>query len=133
MLEVSAGVIVSGTKVLVFQRGESRYPYISGKYEFPGGKIEKGENPLQALERELHEELDLDIAGARTEFLCDTSHGYPDFAVRLYTYLIFMDDVPFTLSEHQMAVWSEIRDLPKFDWAEADRDIVSSLMSRMEQ
>ncbi len=130
MLDVSAGVFISGTKVLAFQKGEAKYPYMSYKYEFPGGKIEKGESPEQALIRELKEELNLDISKNKIEFLCETEHEYPDFTIRLHTFLIFTDGVEFTLKEHRNASWSEIDDLWRFDWAEADKDVVRCLMDR---
>jgi len=61
MVEVSAGIIVSNNRILCFQKGMAKYPYLTSKWEFPGGKIEKGEQPQDALIRELQEELKLNV------------------------------------------------------------------------
>lgn len=124
MIEVSAGIIITDSKILCFQKGKVKYPYLSFKYEFPGGKIEPGETPKQTIIRELKEELSMDISKNKIEFLCETTTDYPDFSVKLYSFLIWADNVNYTLSEHQQAIWSKIEDLEKLDWAKADVEIV---------
>lgn len=124
MIEVSAGIIITDSKILCFQKGKAKYPYLSFKYEFPGGKIELGETPKQTIIRELKEELSIDISKNKIEFLCETTTDYPDFSVKLYSFLIWADNVNYTLSEHQQAIWSKIDDLEKLDWAKADVEIV---------
>ena len=57
MIEVSAAIIYVQNNILCLQRGKSKYNYVSYKYEFPGGKLDKGEDPLKALKREIKEEL----------------------------------------------------------------------------
>ncbi len=127
MVEVSAGIIVSDSKILCFQKGEARYPYLSFKYEFPGGKVEPGEDPRDTIIRELSEELKMDISNDDIIHLCDTSYDYPDFSVTLHSFLIFKDDVRFTLTEHISYVWSELSRLDSLDWAEADKAIVKAV------
>ena len=127
MLEVSAGVIIADSKILCFQKGESKYPYLSYKFEFPGGKIEKGETPEQALVRELSEELEMDVSNSRIEPLCETFFNYPDFSVRIHSFLIFMKKVNYKLSEHRKAVWSTIDTIEDLDWMPADLEIVKIL------
>ena len=56
-IEVVAAIIQNGNKILCVQKGKNKYSYISGKYEFPGGKVEAGETKEQALCREIREEL----------------------------------------------------------------------------
>ena len=124
MIEVSAGIIITDSKILCFQKGKAKYPYLSFKYEFPGGKIEPGETPKQTIIRELKEELSIDISKNKIEFLCETTTDYPDFSVKLHSFLIWADNVNYTLSEHQQAIWSEIDNLEKLDWAKADVEIV---------
>ena len=58
---VSAAIIVENKKILCVQRNKGKYDYISYKYEFPGGKLEEGENEEDALKREISEELNLEI------------------------------------------------------------------------
>jgi 8-oxo-dGTP diphosphatase len=59
---VSAAIILVNDEILCFQRGPSKFDYVSHKYEFPGGKIEEGESPEKALVREIKEELNLEIS-----------------------------------------------------------------------
>ena len=74
-LEVSAGILVYNEKILCTQRGQGKYDYISFKYEFPGGKIELGETPAKALQRELIEEMNLAISEDEMQFfLYNQSH-----------------------------------------------------------
>ena len=61
LIKVVAGVVRNGSKFLCVQRGPHKFPYISEKWEFPGGKIEEGESPEGALIRELKEELELEV------------------------------------------------------------------------
>ena len=127
MVEVSAGIIISDSKILCFQKGDTKYPYLTHKWEFPGGKVEKDEDPKDTIIRELSEELEMDIKNQRIEFLCDTEHQYPDFHVILHSYLIFAENPKFTLTEHISTKWCEINELRQLDWAEADKDIVKKL------
>ena len=55
MIEVSAGIVRFGKEILCFQRGSSKYRYLSNKFEFPGGKVEPDETPYEALVREFRE------------------------------------------------------------------------------
>ena len=78
---VVAAVVEVDGKVLCMQRGKTRYTYTSYLWEFPGGKIEEGETPQQALHRELIEEMDLDVEVH--ELLSTVTHDYPDFTITL--------------------------------------------------
>lgn len=127
MVEVSAGIIISDSKILCFQKGGAKYPYLSNKWEFPGGKVEKGEDPKDTLVRELSEELCINIQKEALIHLCNTQYSYPDFDVILHSYIIDVDKIKFTLTEHISYKWCTLKDLNNLDWAEADKDIVKHL------
>lgn len=123
-LLVSAGIIHRAGKVLVGQRRSSdRHPL---KWEFPGGKVESGESPQQALVRELREELQID-AMIGTE-LARYEHDYPSGS---RVHLLFFAVHEF-LGEPRARVfeqisWIEIRSLPRLDFLDGDLDFVKRL------
>ena len=125
-IEVVAAIIQFENKFLCVQRGADKYDYISLKYEFPGGKIEPGESLNQALEREIKEELQYDIC-VRENFLT-VEHQYPDFQLKMHSYLCSAVDTNFTLTEHINYRWLKINQLDELDWAAADIPIVEKLM-----
>ncbi|MCQ2566415.1 MAG: NUDIX domain-containing protein, partial [Clostridia bacterium] len=69
------------------QRGVSKFPSTSYKYEFPGGKIEAGESRPQALMRELREEMDFDISISEDDYFGEVHHVYPEFEITMACYL----------------------------------------------
>ena len=125
-IEVVAAIIQFENKFLCVQRGEDKYDYISLKYEFPGGKIEPGESLNQALEREIKEELQYDIC-VKEKFLT-VEHQYPDFQLKMHSYLCSAVDTNFTLTKHINYRWLKINQLDELDWAAADIPIVEKLM-----
>ena len=125
-IEVVAAIIQFENKFLCVQRGEDKYDYISLKYEFPGGKIEPGESLNQALEREIKEELQYDIC-VKEKFLT-VEHQYPDFQLKMYSYLCSAVHTNLTLTEHINYRWLEVNQLDELDWAAADIPIVEKLM-----
>ena len=120
---VVAAVIEVDGKVLCMQRGVTRYPYTSHLWEFPGGKIEPGETPEQALHRELLEEMDLDVEVH--ELLATVTHDYPDFTITLAAYRCTADDKHFIMREHAASRWLSWQDLPSLPWCEADERLLS--------
>jgi 8-oxo-dGTP diphosphatase len=126
-IEVVAAVIVHEHRYLCVQRGWSKYDYISKKYEFPGGKIEQGELPQQALKREIMEELSLDVNVG--ELLVSVNHQYPDFTIIMHAYLCGCKDVSLVLKEHLDSKWLLKDELLSLDWAAADVPIVHQLLS----
>lgn len=79
--EVVAAVIEHDGKILCMQRNKGKFDYVSYKFEFPGGKVEAGEERHTALERELREEMDMDISIPEDAYLMTVEHTYPDFAI----------------------------------------------------
>lgn len=124
---VSAAIIVENKKILCVQRNKGKYDYISYKYEFPGGKLEIGENEEDALKREISEELNLEIDVAEN-FLVVT-HEYLDFDLTMHSYLCKANTEQLVLKEHIDAKWLYKNELIELDWAAADLPIVSKLIN----
>jgi 8-oxo-dGTP diphosphatase len=124
---VSAAIIVENKKILCVQRNKGKYDYISYKYEFPGGKLEVGENEEDALKREISEELNLEIDVAE-KFLIVT-HEYLDFNLTMHSYLCNANTEKLVLKEHIDAKWLHKNELIELDWAAADLPIVSKLIN----
>lgn len=126
-IEVVAAVIFCEDKVLCVQRPKNKLPYISEKYEFPGGKLEEGETKEEALHRELLEELNLST-NIKTFFLT-VVHQYPDFELTMHSFMCEVDTKELTLQEHIDQKWLTIKELTSLDWAAADVPIVNKLVS----
>lgn len=127
MVEVSAGIIISKGRILCTQKGIAKYDYLSHKFEFPGGKLEKGETPKDAIIRELSEELSTDISKSKITMLNTVEHTYPDFTVTLHNFIIESDAFEFRLTEHESSLWVEPDQLRDIDWAEADWKVIPAL------
>lgn len=121
-VEVVAAVIRRGNTVLATQRG---YGPWEGWWEFPGGKIQPGESPEEALVREIHEELNADIA--IDKFLTTVDYDYPDFHLTMHCFLCRLHDGGFTLNEHHAARWLDAGTLHDVQWLPADQDLIGLL------
>lgn len=126
-IEVVAAVIFCEDQLLCVQRPKNKLPYISEKYEFPGGKIEVSETKEEALHRELLEELNLSTK-IKTSFLT-VVHQYPDFELTMHSFICEVDSKELTLHEHIDQKWLKINELTALDWAAADIPIVEKLVS----
>ena len=126
-VEVVAAIIIDDHKILCVQRGLNKYAYISKKYEFPGGKIEPGETEVEALKRELKEELCMDVL-VQTKFMT-VVHEYPDFKLTMHSYICGVENNELTLTEHVDFKWLAKNELEKLDWAAADVPIVLKLQN----
>lgn len=120
---VVAAVIEVDGRVLCMQRGENRYPYTSNRWEFPGGKIEPGETPEQALHRELIEEMDFDVEVC--EHLATVTHDYPDFTITLAAYRCKASTTAFTMREHAASRWLPWNELSTLPWCAADERLIA--------
>ena len=121
-IRVVAAIITDGERILATQRG---YGAFKGKWEFPGGKIEAGEMPEQALQREIKEELQLEIAIQR--FVSTVHYEYPDFILNMDCYLCNIVGGKMSLIEHQAAVWLTPEQLTTVEWLPADVELVEQL------
>lgn len=128
-IEVVAGIICdgdphsAGTRFFATQRG---YGEQRGFWEFPGGKIEAGETPQQALARELQEELAIDVGVG--DFLCMVEYDYPAFHLTMHCYYcrIVGGKAP-ELLEHEAARWLSSAELHSVEWLPADVEVVRAL------
>ena len=120
---IVAAVVKQGGKYLCMQRCRSIYEYISERWEFPGGKVEAGENDYDALIREIKEEMDWDIFVGRK--LSTIEHEYPDFIITLTAYLCKGGDKEFKLLEHLDYKWLTAEEMQNLDWTEADRELIN--------
>ena len=95
-------------------------------WEFPGGKIEKGESHENALRREIQEELGIDISIDR--FVCTTDFDYPSFHFTMHCYLCTILAGELELREHKSARWLVLSSLNEVMWLPADKEIVEYLL-----
>ena len=121
-IEVVAAVILKAGEYFATQRG---YGEFEGLWEFPGGKIEPGENCNEALKREIQEELGVNIAV--DEFLCTTDYDYPSFHLTMHCYLCSIESGNIELREHKSARWLTAETLDSVEWLPADRAVVEKL------
>ena len=123
-VHIAAGALVNARgEVLVCQRPAHKiYP---GEWEFPGGKLEDGEDARAALARELHEELGIRVTAARP--LIRLRHVYPELSVDLETWLVTAFDGEPRSNEHPQSAWVAPGELPRWPLLAADRPIVNAL------
>ncbi len=126
-VHVTAAVIVKDGKILCVQRGENKLSYISKKWEFPGGKVEVGEALEDTIKREIAEELHLQIS--IREFLIQVNHDYPDFNLKMDTFICEIIAGELKLTEHIDFKWLSKVEMTALDWAAADVPIVEKLLS----
>ena len=128
IIEVSAGIICRGDKVMLAQRPPgSRH---AGMWEFPGGKLEKGETPVKCLERELSEELDIDIVASDTVFVHEHVIDDAD-CLKLYFIECRIDgECEPSPAVGQGIVWSVPEDLLSYELLEPDRCAIQYLIDR---
>lgn len=123
-IEVVAGVIKDGDRIFATQRG---YGDQKGGWEFPGGKMELGESPEQALVRELKEELAVDVCVG--EKVCTVEYDYPKFHLTMHCFFCkLVAGCKPTLLEHEASMWLERGNLNSVNWLPADVEVVKYLM-----
>lgn len=123
MKEVTAAIIIKDNKILIAQRGKDEN--LSEKWEFPGGKIEKGETPQECLKREIIEELNIEIEVEN--FLGESIYKYPNGEIRLLAYFARILKGKIKLFVHDQVKWVTTRELDEFDFAPADIPLIEKL------
>ena len=121
-IEVVAAIIVKGHKVFATQRGYGEWKDF---WEFPGGKIDAGETPEEALRREIKEELDTEIAVG--ELFTTINYDYPTFHITMHCYLCTIENGSLTLLEHEAAKWLSLEQLDSVTWLPADLLVIAEL------
>ncbi len=124
--DVVAAVVCKDGKYLCMQKGKTMFEYTSYKWEFPGGKIETGETPQEALKRELMEEMDYPVEVGRE--ITTVTHEYPDFRITMTAFLCQPLAKSFRLTEHVAFEWHGKEELTSVDWAAADVDIAKAII-----
>ena len=121
-VEVVAAIIKRDNEIFATQRG---YGDFKGGWEFPGGKIEPGETPEKALEREIFEELDARIEVG--ELLHTVEYDYPTFHLTMHCYICTLIDEVVHLNEHQAAKWLNRDTINSVEWLPADVEVAEKV------
>ena len=124
-IEVVAAVILHEGRILATQRGYGEW---KDWWEFPGGKMEAGETPEEALVREILEELSTEISV--DEFLCTVEYDYPKFSLTMHCYLCSLLTEALHLNEHEAAKWLTQDELDSVEWLPADLKVIEALKKR---
>lgn len=125
-LHVVCAVIRKDDKIFATQRG---YGEFKDGWEFPGGKIESGETPQQALKREIHEELDTEInVGDQIETV---EYDYPEFHLSMQCYWCNVLSGKLTLLEAEDARWLTKDTIESVGWLPADKELVQKIKESM--
>ena len=128
-IHVSAGLIRKNAKLLIAKRQKGSH--LAGYWEFPGGKLEKGESPQACLEREIEEELGIKIRAGQV--LLTVEHAYQDKTISLYVMNgSVLSGQPRAL-ECQAFKWVEIKDLQNFVFPPPDMKVIAYLYGTPEQ
>ena len=125
-IKVVGGIIIDKNKILIAQRSNQKEHPL--KWEFPGGKIQENENPIEALKREIKEELSIDIK--KSKFLLDYQYDYQDIKkIHLYFYKIDEYVGKVRNIEHNQLLWIQRNHLEKLDFLDGDRMIIDHIQN----
>ena len=122
IINVVAAIIIKDGQVFASKRG---YGEFQGWWEFPGGKIESGECPQEALIREIHEELDAEISVG--ELLETVEWDYPNFHLTMHCFVCSLTSESLHLNEHEAAAWLTKETLHSVKWLPADEGILAKI------
>lgn len=121
-VRVVAAIIIENGKVFVTQRG---YGEFKDGWEFPGGKIEPGETPEEAIVREIKEELDTEVEVI--ELLDTVEYDYPNFHLSMGCFICKIKSGDLVLKEHEAAKWLTKDTLGSLEWLPADMGLVGEI------
>ena len=123
-IRVVAAIIIDDGKVFATQRG---YGDFKGGWEFPGGKIDVGETPEEALVREIKEELDTVVEV--NELLDTVEYDYPNFHLSMDCFICKIKSGDLVLKEHEAAAWLTKDELKSVEWLPADITLIDKIRS----
>ena len=121
-IRVASAVIRKNNRIFATQRG---YGEFKDGWEFPGGKIEPGETPRQALVREIREELDTEINVG--ELIETIEYDYPTFHLSMDCFWCTVVEGSLELKEHEAARWLDRENLYSVDWLPADTGLIAKI------
>ena len=121
-IEVVAAITIKDGQVFATQRG---YGEFQGWWEFPGGKMEAGESPQEALKREIREELDAEIEVK--ELLETVEWDYPNFHLTMHCFICGLLSESLHLNEHEAATWLTHETLRSVKWLPADEILLDKI------
>lgn len=125
-IRVVAAIIFNQGKVFATQRG---YGEFKDGWEFPGGKIEPGETPEEAIKREIKEELDTEIEVVK--FLDTVEYDYPKFHLSMDCFICKVISGDLVLKEHEAAKWLKKEKLDSVDWLPADQGLIEKIKEEL--
>ena len=125
-IQVVAAIIIRNGEVFATQRGYGEW---KGWWEFPGGKIEPGECPQEALKREIKEELDADIAVG--DLLDTVEWDYPTFHLTMHCYVCTLESESLNLNEHSDSAWLTKETLESVQWLPADLVLLENIAEKL--
>lgn len=128
-IDVAVGVVLRENQTYVCLRADNQHQ--GGKWEFPGGKVEQGEAPQEALHRELYEEIAIKTTDSEPLLLIE--HDYGDKCVRLHVFSVTGFDGEPTGAEGQPGKWLALDALEYNDFPAANRDIIDAVLARQAQ
>ena len=126
VVRVVAAVIRDGGRIFATQRGYGNY---KDWWEFPGGKIEAGEPPEQALKREIEEELDTEIKVG--DFIDTIEYDYPEFHLSMDCFWCEVVEGNLDLKEHEAAKWLSKEELDSVNWLPADVILIKQIENEL--
>ena len=122
IIQVVAAIIRRDNEIFATQRGYGDY---KDWWEFPGGKVERGETPEQALAREIREELAAEITVG--DYLTTVEYDYPEFHLSMACYWCSVKEGRLTLLEHEAARWLPLDHLRQVNWLPADIMVIEAI------
>ena len=125
-IRVVAAILQREGRIFATQRGYGAY---KDYWEFPGGKIEPGETPEQAVVREIREELETVISPER--LLMTVEYDYPEFHLSMECFLCSIQEGKLKLVEHESAKWLSPQQLDSVNWLPADWTVIDRLKTEM--